>query len=301
MKRAVIMGATSGMGWEVAKILASKGWTLGIAARREEKLKELKMLCLGLNSKDGTYQNSRDKNSDDGTNEKGALISRQRIEYQVIDIEQENAPELLKTLIDKIGGMDLYFHGSGVGWQNPELEPQTELKTCAVNTVGFTRMVTAAWQYFKDIQEKSGDEEERMDDNPHGKNVMDISSAGHIAVISSIAGTKGMGTAPSYSATKSFDNTYIQALVQLTHKTRLEDGRRLKIRFTDIRPGFVDTPLLDTTKHHYPMLMDPVKVSRKIVRAIERKKRVAVIDWRYKILVFLWRLIPNCIWERIKL
>ena len=49
------------------------------------------------------------------------------------------------------------------------------------------------------------------------------------------------------------------------------------------------------------MLMDPVKVSRKIVRAIERKKRVAVIDWRYKILVFLWRLIPNCIWERIKL
>ena len=75
----------------------------------------------------------------------------------------------------------------------------------------------------------------------------------------------------------------------------------LKIRFTDIRPGFVDTPLLDTSKHHYPMLMDQKKVARKIVRAVERKKRVAVIDWRYRILVFFWRLIPNCIWERIKL
>ena len=49
------------------------------------------------------------------------------------------------------------------------------------------------------------------------------------------------------------------------------------------------------------MLMDQKKVARKIVRAVERKKRVAVIDWRYRILVFFWRLIPNCIWERIRL
>ena len=241
MKRAVIMGATSGMGREVARILAEKGWKLGIAARREEKLQSLQALY------------------------------PQNIEYQVIDIEQENAPELLLSLVKKIGGMDLYFHGSGVGWHNEELDPSVELKTCAVNTVGFTRMVTAAWNYFK---EKGG---------------------GHIAVISSIAGTKGLGPAPSYSATKSFDNTYIQALAQLSRSSKIG------IRFTDIRPGFVDTPLLDTTKHHYPMLMKPEKVARKIVRALERKKRVAIIDWRYRILVFFWRLIPNFIWERIKL
>lgn len=237
----MIMGATSGMGREVASILAEKGWKLGIAARREEKLKELQALY------------------------------PQSIEYQVIDIEQENAPELLLALIEKIGGMDLYFHGSGVGWHNEELDPAVELKTCEVNTVGFTRMVTAAWNFFR---EKGG---------------------GHIAVISSIAGTKGLGPAPAYSATKSFDNTYIQALAQLSRKS--DAG----IRFTDIRPGFVDTPLLDTTKHHYPMLMKPDKVAKKIVRAIEKKKRVAIIDWRYKILVFFWRLIPNCIWERIRL
>ena len=241
MKRAVIMGASSGMGREVARILAEKGWRVGIAARREEKLKSLQ----------AQYPQS--------------------IEYQVIDIEQENAPELLLALIEKIGGMDLYFHGSGVGWHNEELDPAVELKTCAVNTVGFTRMVTAAWNFFR---EKGG---------------------GHIAVISSIAGTKGLGPAPAYSATKSFDNTYIQALAQLSRKSDVG------IRFTDIRPGFVDTPLLDTTKHHYPMLMKPDKVAKKIVRAIEKKKRVAIIDWRYKILVFFWRLIPNCIWERIRL
>ena len=61
----------------------------------------------------------------------------------------------------------------------------------------------------------------------------------------------------------------------------------------------MDTPLLDTTKHHYPMLMKPEKVAKKIVRAIERKKRVAIIDWRYRILVFFWRLIPRPLWERL--
>ncbi len=235
------MGATSGMGQEVARILAGKGWKIGVAGRREEKLKELQQLF------------------------------PQSIEYQVIDIEKENAPEQLLSLIDKIGGMDLYFHGSGVGWHNEELDLSTELKTVSTNALGFTRMVDSAWHYFRQKGE------------------------GHIAVISSIAGVKGLGPAPSYSATKSFDNTYIQALAQLSRSSGL------KIRFTDIRPGFVDTPLLDTSKHHYPMLMDQKKVARKIVRAVERKKRVAVIDWRYRILVFFWRLIPNCIWERIKL
>ena len=235
------MGATSGMGQEVARILAGKGWKIGVAGRREEKLKELQQLF------------------------------PQNIEYQVIDIEKENAPELLLSLIDKIGGMDLYFHGSGVGWHNEELDLSTELKTVSTNALGFTRMVDSAWHYFRQKGE------------------------GHIAVISSIAGVKGLGPAPSYSATKSFDNTYIQALAQLSRSSGL------KIRFTDIRPGFVDTPLLDTSKHHYPMLMDQKKVARKIVRAVERKKRVAVIDWRYSILVFFWRLIPNCIWERIRL
>ena len=235
------MGATSGMGQEVARILAGKGWKIGVAGRREEKLKELQQL------------------------------SPQNIEYQVIDIEKENAPELLLSLVEKIGGMDLYFHGSGVGWHNEELDLSTELKTVFTNALGFTRMVDSAWHYFRQKGE------------------------GHIAVISSIAGVKGLGPAPSYSATKSFDNTYIQALAQLSRSSGL------KIRFTDIRPGFVDTPLLDTSKHHYPMLMDQKKVARKIVRAVDRKKRVAVIDWRYCILVFFWRLIPNCIWERIKL
>ena len=118
------------------------------------------------------------------------------------------------------------------------------------------------------------------------------SGGGHLAVISSIAGTKGLGVAPAYSATKRFQNTYIDALEQLSYL------QKLNIRFTDIRPGFVATDLLNDGKH-YPLLMDAAKVGRHIAWSLERKQRIVVIDWRYRILVFFWKMIPRWMWKRL--
>lgn len=52
-------------------------------------------------------------------------------------------------------------------------------------------------------------------------NYMADNLGGDIAVVSSIAGTKGLGAAPSYSASKAYQNTYIQALEQLSNMRRL--------------------------------------------------------------------------------
>jgi NADP-dependent 3-hydroxy acid dehydrogenase YdfG len=45
---AIIMGATSGIGLEVAKALASQGWTVGIAGRRQELLQQLQRKQLNI-------------------------------------------------------------------------------------------------------------------------------------------------------------------------------------------------------------------------------------------------------------
>ena len=108
----------------------------------------------------------------------------------------------------------------------------------------------------------------------------------------SLYAEKGLGIAPAYSATKRFQNTYIDALEQMAHFS----GK--SICFTDIRPGFVATGLLNDGKH-YPMLMNKEKVAKDIVKALKRKKRVIVIDWRYRILVAFWKLIPACIWRHL--
>ena len=196
-------------------------------------------------------------------------FSPDRVQTQAIDVTSDDATAALDELIDKVGGMDLLFYAAGVGKQNMELEPSIELGTVTTNGLGFTRMIGAAYRYME----------------AHG--------GGHIAAISSIAGTKGLGAAPSYSATKAFQATYLQAMEQQANM------RKLNITFTDLRPGFVATPLLgDNPK--YPMLLDTKKVAREMVKAVNRHRHVRVIDWRWRIITALWRRIPRILWRRLK-
>ena len=235
MKRAIVIGASSGIGQEVAKLLMKDGWTVGVAARREDKLKAL-----------------------------GAAA------FEPIDVTKEDATERLQVLISRLGGMDLFFYASGIGKQNRELEEGIELATLHTNGLGFTRMIGEAYRYFA------------------------AQGRGHIAAITSIAGTKGLGPAPSYSATKAMQNVYLQALEQQAN------ARGLNIHFTDIRPGFVDTALL-SGDFHYPMMLKPDKVAQEIISAIDRHQHIRVIDWKYRLLTALWRRIPKCLWRHIRL
>lgn len=40
-------------------------------------------------------------------------------------------------------------------------------------------------------------------------------------------------------------------------------------------------------------------VARQITQALKHKRRVAIIDTRYRVLVFFWRLIPRWLWKRL--
>ncbi|MBQ2051034.1 MAG: SDR family NAD(P)-dependent oxidoreductase [Paludibacteraceae bacterium] len=185
-----------------------------------------------------------------------------------IDVTEDGADTRLTDIINENGGVDVVMNVAGIGKQNKGMNTSIETATSETNSTGFMRMVSAAFRYFAD---KGG---------------------GHIAVVSSIAGTKGLGSAPAYSATKRMQNTYIDALDQLARM------RNLNIKFTDIRPGFVRTALLDDN-HDYPLQMDVDKVAAEAVRAIEKQKRVCVIDWRYRIVTALWSLAPRWLWVRL--
>ena len=235
MSKAVIVGASSGIGLEVARLFIQRGWTVGVAARRLDLLQTI-----------------------------GAA------DVEQIDVTSVDAPDKLMQLVERMGGMDLFFYASGIGKQNRELTPDIELATVETNGMGFTRMMGCAYRYFAQ------------------------QGRGHIAAITSIAGTKGLGPAPAYSATKAMQNVYLQALEQQAN------ARKLDIRFTDIRPGFVDTALLSGS-FHYPMMLKPQAVAREIVSAVEHNKHIRVIDWKYRLLTALWRRIPKCIWRKIKL
>lgn len=239
MKRAIIVGATSGIGQEIAKVLLAQGWKIGIAGRRKDLLTAF-----------------QERNPE-------------QIATQALDVTQKDAVLKLNGLIEQLGGMDLFLLCSGIGKQNRDLQPEIEIDTARTNVGGFIRMTNAAYTYFRQ------------------------QGGGHLAVISSIAGTKGLGVAPAYSATKRFQNIYIDSLEQLAYM------QKLKIRFTDIKPGFVDTALLDSSEKTYPLLMKPEKVAKIAVNALNKKRRSVIIDWRYAILTIMWRGIPSCLWKRL--
>lgn len=266
-KRAIVMGASSGMGREVARLLLAKGWHVGLAARRKNALDEL---C----------------------NEYPQLAVAEQV-----DVTKPDAEERLHALIEQLGGMDVYVHMSGIGKQNLELESDIELATVDTNGLGFTRLVGAAFRYFRDKKRDEIGEnatfEAENDAICLANNTKSTAAGGHIVAISSIAGTKGLGPAPSYSATKAFQNTYLEALEQLSTNLCLD------ISITDICPGFVDTPLIEGS--NFPLKLNAQSVAHQIVNAIEKKPHVRIIDWRYRLLVAGWRLLPRWVWRRLPL
>ena len=157
-KKAIVMGATSGIGMKVASLLAQRGWQVGIAGRRVERLEEVKRNTNQIISE-------KTKVSQKGNISEGMKASRGEIIcHQQIDVTSADAPTLLQKLIEKLGGMDLYFHSSGIGWQNNFLDFEKEMKTVETNGLGFVRMVDTAFNWFaKQSQEQDKGQELRLE------------------------------------------------------------------------------------------------------------------------------------------
>lgn len=243
MKKIVIVGASSGLGERIATDFARAGWRVGIAARRVDKLEQIKSL----------YPSN--------------------IAVSEIDVTAPDAMKKFYGLIELIDGMDILLFAAGTGFYDPELDDIRLENTLDTNVTGFARITAAAYKYFKATANRY---------------------AGQIAAITSIAGTKGIGVAAAYSASKKFQQTFLNALEQLAYQ------QQVNVKFTDIRPGFIRTPLLDEKKD-YPMIMSVDQAAPLIEKAILHKKRVAVIDSKWAIVNGIWRLVPQCVWRHISL
>lgn len=125
MKKAIIIGASSGIGKELAKILSKNQYILGLAARRVELLNNLQ----------------------------DELKTETYVKY--IDISKpEEAMNKLSELIDEMKNVDLIVITSGTGHINHELDWQKEKETIDVNVSGVTAMINVALKYF--IKKNSG-------------------------------------------------------------------------------------------------------------------------------------------------
>ena len=125
MRKAIIVGATSGIGKGLALTLAEHDYLVGITGRRTEFLDELKA-----------------KNPS-------------RFFSKTFDItDYQNIAAHLESLTNQLGGLDLLILSSGTGDLNDALDFEIEKRTIDTNVTGFTCVADWAFNYFQN--QKSG-------------------------------------------------------------------------------------------------------------------------------------------------
>jgi short-subunit dehydrogenase len=118
-KRAIVIGASSGIGRALALRLAREGYAVGLTARRLPLLLELQ-----------------------------AEIGPRAFVKQIDVSDTARAMTLLDELIAELGGADLIVVNAGTGHTNPDLAWEPEQETIAVNVTGFTAMANVAYRHF---------------------------------------------------------------------------------------------------------------------------------------------------------
>jgi short-subunit dehydrogenase len=245
---AIIVGASSGIGRALARIVANSGYRLGITARRTALLEELRSEILAT--------------TPDAT-----------VVIQTMDVERvDEAMRQMQALIDTLGHVELVIINAGVGNPNLELAWEKEAHTIAINATGFAALATVAMHHF---------EQQR---------------AGHLVGISSIAALRGIGHNPAYSASKAFMSNYLEAL---RHRVgRASRKQPMPIVITDIKPGFVDTPMTKDNPNMFWVASEE-KAARQIYQAIARKRSHAYITKRWRLAAWVFRLLPDWLYFRI--
>lgn len=119
MKKAVIIGATSGIGRELAKVLSADGYIVGITGRRLQLLEQLK-----------------------------DELSNQTF-IKPLDVSNESAISDLQNLIDEMQGVDIVVISAGTGSIDPELPWEKEKETIETNVLGFAAMANVAYHHFQ--------------------------------------------------------------------------------------------------------------------------------------------------------
>ncbi len=118
-RKALVSGATSGIGRALVLTLLQEGYRVAAIGRRRERLEELK------------------------------AIAPDKVIIYEIDLRQiDGLPERLSSLLAELGGLDLCVVNAGIGRRNPDLHTEPELETIAVNVTAFVAMATWAADVF---------------------------------------------------------------------------------------------------------------------------------------------------------
>lgn len=112
---------------------------------------------------------------------------------------------------------------------------------------------------------------------------------GQLVGIASVAGLRGLPGASAYSASKAAAISYLESLrVEL---------RGSGVGVTTICPGYIKTPMTDVNPYAMPFILEPEEAARRFVRAIDNKRKYAIIPWQMAGVGFIFKRLPRFIYD----
>lgn len=231
-----IIGASTGIGRELALAIAPQSNRVWISARNEAKLMEVAKLAGNLS-------------------------------VTPLDITQP--PQLAEASYkiqhsdNNAQAIDLVVISSAIGLMSklPKFDPELYRQSIETNYMGTVYAISAVLPS------------------------MVARGQGHIALIASVAGYRGLPDGAPYAPTKA-------ALINLAECMR-PSLRRIGIAVSVINPGFVETPMTAQNKFPMPFLMQPDEAARRIVRGLDKKQYEIAFPRRMAYFLKLLRILPN--------
>lgn len=209
----IVIGATSGIGRDLVKILAKNGYTVMATGRRSELL-YLQAEC-----------------------ESGKVL------IETMDIAQfDRSRQQLLDIAAQMGGLDIVIINAAVGELSAKWEK--EINMININATGFAALANMAYYYFE--KQRNG--------------------RGHIVgIVGCVEAGSGMATV--YAATKAFILRYMEGLRFRNRQ------KKTNIVITDVRPGFVDTPMTAQNKFYMPWLSTSERAAQQIYSDIVHREK----------------------------
>jgi NADP-dependent 3-hydroxy acid dehydrogenase YdfG len=190
-----------------------------------------------------------------------------RVEVAALDIDDVDAvASVVPELAGRLGGIDRFVANAGLGKGAPvgtgRARPNRQV--LVTNVIGTHATCEAAMELFR------------------------AQGSGHLVVISSVAGVRGMGgTRTAYATSKAADAVLAEGI----RADLLASGLARRIRVTTVHPGFIETDI--NTGRRGPFTVPLDRGVDALVAAIEREPvRAYVPEWPWRPVAGLMRVLP---------
>ena len=182
----------------------------------------------------------------------------------------EKCKEVFNKIVSKFKNIDIAVFSTGIHDPNSERKINLESirKIMETNFFGTMNSINSVYNYFTDKK------------------------SGHISIVSSVAGYRGLPMAGAYCASKSALISYAESLYF--------EMKRFNVRVSVVNPGFIKTPMTDQNPFPMPMIVSAEFAAEEMFKGLTKSKSFEIhFPKKFTFIMKILQIMPN--WLYLKL